>query len=168
MSDIIQRHIEAGRRYLILDLVTDTLVLTDGQELIRRPGGAGLMQCLYVDLAQLLDKFEQEASPQQAFTLAEISTMAAEQSATVNSWIKAGVLTPSVRDRDGTRGRAMLFDRTDAFIACLVASLRRRGGLSLPRLRKISSMLRDAPPEKAKTKRKPRAAKRSRRKASKP
>ena len=106
-------------------------------------GGPGLMQLAMIDLKELLEKFDHEAPPRDVFTLREVATMAVEKSPTVHSWVKTGILEPSMRDRDGTRGRAMLFSRLDAFVACLVASLRRKCGLPLAKLHKVSAVLRE-------------------------
>ena len=72
------------------------------------------VQFVCVDLQEIFRKFQREAPPRETFTLTEVARMAQEQSPTVNAWVRSGVLTPSVRNRDGTQGRAMLFDRMDA------------------------------------------------------
>ena len=160
MTELLRKQIESGYRYLVVELVTRTAQLSNGQDLFQRPGGPGLVQFMVVDLADILKEFEQKAPAREVFTLTEIAEMAQEKSPTVNVWVRDGLLEASVRDRDGTRGRAMLFDRTDAFVACLLASLRRQAGLPLKQLGAISALLRDpsqagtSPPGKGKSARK--------------
>ncbi len=142
--DALKRCIEGGRRYLVIELVTGTTQLMDSSQVFRRPGGAGLVQFVAVDIAKILEKFDRLAPARETFTLTEIAKMANEKAPTVNAWVRMGVLTPSVRDRDGTQGKAMLFSRLDAFVGCLVASLKRRSGLPLSKLQDVSSVLRGA------------------------
>ena len=138
----LQNEVHADRRYLIIELITGKAMLSDGQATFRRPGGPGWMQFAVIDLGVILEKFDREAPPREVFTLAEVATMALEKPPTVHSWVKTGILAPSMRDRDGTRGRAMLFSRLDAFVACLIASLRRKCGLPLAKLQAVSAVLR--------------------------
>jgi DNA-binding transcriptional MerR regulator len=137
----LRQHVSAGYRYLVIELITGKAMITDGKGVFRRPGGPGWMQLASVDLSFILEQFDQEAPPREAFTLTEVAQMTQQKSPTVHAWVKAGVLTPSIRDRDGTRGKAMLFSRLDAFTACLVASLKRKCGLPLAKLEEISSVL---------------------------
>ena len=139
----LKNEVQAGRRYLLIELITGDAVISNGQDTFRRRGGPGFMQFVVIDLSTVLERFEREAPPREAFTLTEVATMAVEKSPTVHSWVKAGILTPSLRARDGTRGRAMLFSRLDAFVACLVASLRRKCGLPLSKLHAVSTVLRE-------------------------
>lgn len=164
MSEIIRTQLEAGRRCLMIELVTGTAVLTDGSEPIRRPGGRGWMQFACIDIADCFAMFEAKALPREAFTLSEISAMCETEATTVTSWVRGGILKASIRQRDGTRGKAMLFDRTDAFAACLVATFRRKYGLPLRMLGEISDVLREVEPRKSQVKSKHRSAKRPRRK----
>ena len=138
----LQNEVHADRRYLIIELITGKAMLSDGQATFRRPGGPGWMQFAVINLGVILEKFDREAPPREVFTLAEVATMALEKPPTVHSWVKTGILAPSMRDRDGTRGRAMLFSRLDAFVACLIASLRRQCGLPLAKLHAVSAVLR--------------------------
>lgn len=140
MRNIVE-HIEAGYRYLVIELITGQTRLMRREDVFRRPGGTGLMQFVIVDLATIVQRFEEEAPPREAFTLSEVAVMAQQKGPTVHAWIKAGMLTPSIRGRDGTRGRAMLFSRRDAFVACLLASLKRKCGLPLSKLRAVSEVL---------------------------
>ena len=133
----------SGRCYLIIELITGDARLSDGKGAFRRRGGPGPMQLAAIDLGHVLAKFDREAPPREVFTLTEVATMAREKSPTVHSWVKVGILTPSLRDRDGTRGRAMLFSRLDAFVACVITSLRRECGLPLAKLHAVSTALRE-------------------------
>ncbi len=126
---------------------------SSGRVISRRAGGRGWAQFASVDLSFILEKFEQEAPPREVFTLTEVAQMTQEESPTVHAWVKAGVLAPSVRDRDGTRGRAMLFSRLDAFVACLVASLKRKCGLPLSKLKGISDVLKAVEPPQPRSRR---------------
>ena len=110
-------------------------MLSDGQGMFRRRRGPGPVQFAVIDLGEILESFDHKAPPREVFTLGEVAAMAGEKPPTVHSWVKTGILVPSMRDRDGTRGRAMLFSRLDAFVACLIASLRRKCGLPLAKLR---------------------------------
>ena len=139
----LQNEVHAGRRYLIIELIEGKAMLSDGQGTFRRPGGPGWMEFAVIDLGVILEKFDREAPPREVFTLVEVATMACEKPPTVHSWVKTGILAPSMRDRDGTRGRAMLFSRLDAFVACVIASLRRKCGLPLAKLQKVSAVLRE-------------------------
>ena len=141
--EYLQNAVNSGRDHLVIELVTGTAMLLDSQSVFRRPGGPGPMQIVVIDLSVILEQFEREAPPREVFTLREVATMAKEKPPTVHSWVKAGILIPSMRDRDGTRGRAMLFSRLDAFVACLIASLRRQCGLPLAKLHKVSAVLRE-------------------------
>jgi hypothetical protein len=134
--------IQSGRRHLVIELFTGDARLSDGEGVFRRPGGPGPVQFAVIDLVDILEKFDHKAPPREVFTLAEVATVADEKPPTIHSWVKAGILAPSMRDRDGTRGRAMLFSRLDAFMAGLIASLRRRCGLPLAKLHNVSAVLR--------------------------
>jgi len=138
----IRRHLDANLRYLVIELITGVTRLLRANEVFQRPSGPGFVQFVVVDLQVIYERFEREAMPQEAFTLSEVAVMAQQKGPTLHSWIKAGVLTPSIRDRDGTQGRAMLFSRLDAFLACLVASLKRKCGLRLPLLRQVGAVIR--------------------------
>lgn len=138
----IQQHFAENGRYLVIELISGETKLMKADEVFQRPGGPGWVQFVVVDLQEILEKFDKESLRREAFTLSELAGMAQQKGPTVHSWIKAGVLTPSIRDRDGTRGRAMLFSRHDAFVACLVASLKRECGLPLTKLREVSDVLR--------------------------
>lgn len=141
--EYVQNEIHSGRRYLIIALDKGEAMLSDGHSRFRRSGGPVLADCAVIDLSVALEKFERKASPREVFTLREVATMAKEKPPTIHSWVKAGILVPSMRDRDGTRGQAMLFSRLDAFVACLIASLRRKCGLPLAKLHKVSAVLRE-------------------------
>ena len=141
--EYLQNEVHSGRHHLVIELIKGKAMLLDEQGVFRRPGGPGLMQLVLIDIRVILEKFDREAPPRKVFTLCELATMAMEKPPTVHSWVKAGVLSPSMRDRDGTRGRAMLFSRLDAFTACLLASLRRTCGLPLSKLRNVSALLRE-------------------------
>ncbi len=141
--EYLQNEVQSGRDHLVIELVTGVAMLSDMQGVFRRPGGPGPMQIVMVDLGAILKKFDHESPPRDVFTLREVATMAVEKPPTVHSWVKAGILIPSMRDRDGTRGRAMLFSRLDAFVACLIASLRRKCGLPLSKLHAVSAVLRE-------------------------
>lgn len=138
----IRRQIEEGRRFLVIELIGGKADLMKRDDVFQRPGGPGLVQFAIVDIAGILEKFDNEAPPREEFTLTEVATMAQENGPTVNSWVKAGIVTPSIRGRDGTRGRAMLFGRQDAFVACLVASLKRKCGLPLSKLQNVGDVFR--------------------------
>ena len=140
--EYLYNEVHSGRHLLVIELVTGTAMLSDKQGFFHRPGGPGLMQIVVMDLEVVLERFEREAPPREVFTLREVAKMAIQKPATVHSWVKAGILAPSMRDRDGTRGRAMLFSRLDAFVACLIASLRRQCGLPLAKLHAVSAVLR--------------------------
>ncbi len=137
----MNEQISEGRHFLVIELITGEVMLTDGSDVFQGPGGPGFVQFVTVDLREILKRFEKLAPPREAFTLSEVAAMATEKSPTVNSWVKSGLLTPSIRDRNGTRGRAMLFSRVDAFVACLLASLRRRCGLPLSTLKDVSGVV---------------------------
>ncbi len=139
----LQKEVQSGRDHLVIELVTGAALLLDEQGVFRRPDGPGPMQIVVVDVGVILERFEREAPPREVFTLREVATMAVEKPPTVHSWVRAGILAPSMRDRDGTRGRAMLFSRLDAFVACLIASLRRKCGLPLSKLHAVSAVLRN-------------------------
>ena len=140
--EYLKSEISSGRDHLVIELITSTALLIDINVGFRRPGGSGLMQIVLVNLSDILEQFEREALPYKAFTLSDVAIMAREKPPTIHSWVKAGILVPSMRDRDGTRGRAMLFSRLDAFVACLITSLRRKCGLPLSKLREVSALLR--------------------------
>lgn len=140
--EYLQNEVNLGRRYLIIALDNGEAMLSNGHGKFRRPGGPVLLDCAVIDLRIILEKFEHDAPPRDVFTLREVAKMAVEKPPTVHSWVKAGILAPSMRDRDGTRGRAMLFSRLDAFVACLIASLRRKCGLPLSKLHAVSAVLR--------------------------
>ncbi len=141
--EYLRNEVRLGRDHLVIELVTGTARLSGMHDTFRRPGGPGPMQIVVIDLGVILERFEHDALPREVFTLREVATMAKEKPPTVHSWVKAGILAPSMRDRDGTRGRAMLFSRLDAFVACLIASLRRKCGLPLAKLRAVSAVLRE-------------------------
>ncbi len=133
--------INSDKHYLVIELVTGKTILSNGRDVFRRPGGPGFVQFVVVDLEDIQNKFQKKAPSRDTFTLTEIAKMAAEKSPTVHAWVKAGIIIPSKRDRDGTRGRKMLFDREDAFVACLVASLKRKCGLQLKKLKEVSAVV---------------------------
>ena len=139
----LRNEVRSGQRHLVIELVTGEAMLSDGQDVFRRPGGQGQMQFAVIDLGEILERFDREAPPREVFTLREVATMALEKPPTVHSWVKTGILAPSLRERDGTRGRVMLFSRLDAFVACLIASLRRKCGLPLAKLHAVSAVLRN-------------------------
>ncbi|QDU44567.1 hypothetical protein Mal52_30510 [Symmachiella dynata] len=166
----IQQQIANGQKYLVIELLEGTAALMKQDEVFVRPEGPGPMQMAVIDLEELLEKFEREAPPRQTFMLTEVATMAQQKGPTVHAWIKADILTPSIRDRSGTKGRAMLFSRRDAFIACLIASLKRKCGLPLSKLERVSDALQPQEPEttqkqkpKRKTNRKKKSSPKSRR-----
>jgi DNA-binding transcriptional MerR regulator len=140
--EYIRNEVHAGRRHLFIELTTGDAMLSDGQGMFRRRRGPGPVQFAVIDLGEILESFDHKAPPREVFTLGEVAAMAGEKPPTVHSWVKTGILVPSMRDRDGTRGRAMLFSRLDAFVACLIASLRRKCGLPLAKLRAVSAVLR--------------------------
>lgn len=139
----LRNEVDSGRRHLVIELVTGEAMLSDGQDVFRRAGGPGSVQFAVIDLGDILERFDRDAPPREVFTLREVAEMAVEKPPTVHSWVKTGILAPSLRERDGTRGRAMLFSRLDAFVACLIASLRRKCGLPLAKLHTVSAVLRE-------------------------
>lgn len=138
----IESHIRAKREFLVVELISGQARVCNQDDIVRRPHGQEAMQLAVVDLKKVYRRFNREAPPKQTFTLSEIAALADEKGPTVNVWAKAGVLTPSIRDRSGVQGRAMLFDRTDAFVACLVASLKRTARLPLVKLMAVSAAVR--------------------------
>src|SRR4051794_19132091 len=68
-------------------------------------------------------------------TLPQISCRTGVPGSTLDQWVRAGIITPSIRAGSGRgRGKDRLFSETDALAFAVAAELRRRGvGLSVIR-----------------------------------
>jgi DNA-binding transcriptional MerR regulator len=74
-------------------------------------------------------------------TLPELAEVADVEYRTLHTWVKRGLVEPSVRRSAGT-GTANLFSGTDAVAARVLADLR-RAGLSMATLERASEALRE-------------------------
>ena len=122
-EDKIKKHIDAGKQYLLVELNTGSAMLGTEKDAFRRPGGAGSVQFIVVDLADVYARFLSlnTVCDRDNFTLAEVATIAGTKTHTVNYWIDQGVLMPSLSGRSG-KGNERRFSRTDAFCAGLIGS----------------------------------------------
>jgi DNA-binding transcriptional MerR regulator len=80
--------------------------------------------------------------PENALTLPQVAELADVEYRTLHTWVKRGLLEPSLRRSEGT-GTPNLFRTEDAVAARVLADLR-RAGLSIEALEGASSALRDA------------------------
>ena len=75
-----------------------------------------------------------------ALTLPELAEIAEVEYRTLHTWVKRGLVQPSVR-RSGGTGTANLFDQADAVAARVLADLR-RAGLSMEAIERAGAALR--------------------------
>jgi DNA-binding transcriptional MerR regulator len=77
----------------------------------------------------------------QLLTLPRLARLVEVEYRTLHSWVRRGLLTPSVQSSDGT-GTPNLFTEEDAVAACIIADLR-RAGVSFDLLERAAGALRE-------------------------
>lgn len=85
------------------------------------------------------EKEKGECMPQTAMTLPEVADIAGVEYRTLHTWLRRGLLRPSVRSSSGT-GKPNLFTPSDAVAARILADLR-RGGLGIEQLERTAKAL---------------------------
>lgn len=80
---------------------------------------------------------------ERAMTLPELAASVEVEYRTLHTWVRRGLLPPSVRSSTGT-GRPNLFGQTDFVTAQILADLR-RGGLAMDQLERAANALLEHP-----------------------
>lgn len=133
--------------FLLVDAdAGEVRLLTLRQALQRMTDDEGDTLTAILDLGKCASVFDRRAKDKQQWSIIDLMAVTGQQLRTVDSWTRAGIIPCSVRPGDGKRGRngQRIYSRQDAYIAAIVATVRRNVAMPLPLLKRVSELLADA------------------------